>query len=65
MSGRRVANLSDRGAVSGRGASAFGLRTFLWNGRDDSGAPIARGVYFVLVETGGAVTSAKLAHLGQ
>ena len=57
VTGRRVASLVD--------AAASGPRTFHWDGRDDSGEPLARGVYFVRVMAGGAVASAKVAHLGE
>jgi hypothetical protein len=65
VTGRRVASLGDRGAGNGSNVSTAGLRSFRWDGRDDSGAPLARGVYFVRVKAGGAVASTKLAHLGQ
>lgn len=65
VTGRRVASLGDRGAGNASRASTSSLRAFHWDGRDDSGAPLARGIYFVRVEAGGAVASAKLTHLGQ
>ena len=57
VSGRRVANLAGS-------TDASGARTFRWNGRSEGGAPLARGVYFVRAEAGGATASAKLVHLG-
>ena len=64
VSGRNVANLgADR---EGRDlVSSPGRRTLRWNGRDKSGAPLARGIYFVRVEAGGRVAGAKLVHLGE
>ncbi len=35
-----------------------------WDGRGDSGASLARGIYFVRAEMDGAVMSGKLVHLG-
>jgi len=65
VNGRRVASLGDGGPHSGSHTSAAGHRTLGWNGRDDSGVPLACGVYLVRAEVGGGVASAKLVHLGQ
>jgi hypothetical protein len=61
VAGRKVADL---GAGIG-GASFGGRRAFRWDGRDASGTPVARGIYFVRAEAGGRVAGAKLAHLGE
>ncbi|HSQ61492.1 MAG TPA: hypothetical protein VLT84_13900, partial [Acidobacteriota bacterium] len=67
-SGRCVARLGGAGTgptTSGASrATGATLRTVRWNGHDTSGAPLARGVYFVRVEAGGSVKAAKLVHLG-
>jgi len=62
VSGRNVANVNDRGAEGSRGTTS-GLRIVRWNGRDNSGARLARGIYFVRVNDGRSVTSAKVALL--
>jgi len=64
VSGRNVAHLgTDR---EGRDlVSSPGRRTLRWNGRDKTGAPLARGIYFVRAEAGGRVAGAKLVHLGE
>jgi hypothetical protein len=66
VGGRRVAKLDGAGpAGRAGGASDASLRTIRWSGRGESGSPLARGVYFVRVETGGSVAGAKLVHLGE
>jgi hypothetical protein len=65
VGGRRVARLDGAGAGLAGGASDAPLRTIRWSGRGESGSPLARGVYFVRVETGGSVAGAKLVHLGE
>lgn len=40
-----------------------GSYTFLWNGRNDAGAPVAGGVYFARVATDGEARSEKLVRL--
>jgi len=63
VNGRRVAEVSGRDAVSERDATTSGVRIIRWDGRDDSGARLARGIYFVRVNDGRSVTSAKVAYL--
>ena len=65
VSGRRVANLGVNNAIANGGTSTKGVRTFRWNGRADTGAALARGIYFVRAESGGSAASAKLVHLGE
>jgi hypothetical protein len=65
VGGRRVARLDGLGAASGTRTPSTGLRTLLWNGRHDSGATLSRGIYIVRAEIHGAVSSAKLVHLGE
>jgi len=60
-----VANLTNTDARAAGNASGAKGRTLRWNGRDDNGALLGRGVYFVRAEAGGAVLSAKLVHLGE
>jgi hypothetical protein len=57
VSGRQVARL-------GAGAGDRAIGRVLWNGRDASGAPAARGIYLIRVESGGVSASAKLVCLG-
>jgi len=64
VNGRRVTSLGEGAGGSGIRASADGFRTLRWDGRDDSGTSLARGVYFVRAEADGAVVSGKLVHLG-
>jgi hypothetical protein len=65
VSGRRVADLLGAGSEGRDLASLPGRRTLRWNGRDGSGTPLARGIYFVRAESGGQVAGAKLVHLGE
>jgi hypothetical protein len=52
--GRRVARLA-RGEIH-----AAGEREFVWDGRDEAGAPLGSGYYFVRVRGGGRARSAKV-----
>lgn len=61
VGGRKVADLR----ASASGASSAARRTLRWNGRDDAGVPLARGIYFVRAEVAGRVAGAKLVHLGE
>ena len=54
VGGRRVAELVDEAAVPS------GEHRTTWSGRDDGGAPLARGVYFVRLRTG---TGALVRHV--
>jgi hypothetical protein len=54
-------------SVSGRAARAFdlgwvpaGMQRLLWDGRDDSGRPVAAGIYWVRVHTGGGAQVGKV-----
>jgi hypothetical protein len=51
--GRRVKTL-----VTGPGTP--GLYSVTWNGRDDTGSPVAAGIYFAVLEIGGEVVSKKI-----
>ena len=53
VAGWRVVTLVDAQVESGRRAAA-------WDGRDETGAPVAAGVYFARLEAGGEVASRKL-----
>lgn len=53
VQGRRVAGL-------GADWLDAGERTLRWNGRDDAGAPVAGGVYFVRLETPAGWTARKV-----
>src|SRR5688572_15904856 len=53
VSGRKVRTLLDRSAESGPGHVT-------WDARDDRGAPVASGVYFVKLRAQGSVLSRKL-----
>jgi hypothetical protein len=59
VAGRRVARLSVGSEGRGTGGSHL-----VWNGRDPSGAPAARGVYLIRAESGGMSASAKVVYLG-
>jgi hypothetical protein len=61
VGGRKVADLR-AGAPDALSGSR---RTLRWNGRDDAGVPLARGIYFVRAEVAGRVAGAKLIHLGE
>jgi hypothetical protein len=37
-----------------------GQHTTFWNGRDDGGRPVASGLYFMRMETGGFTATRKL-----
>jgi len=54
--GQQVATLRDEYQPAGR-------YTIQWNGADDSGAPVASGVYFYQMKTGGFVRVRKMALL--
>jgi len=54
--GRTVAHLVRPGSDDG-----CALR---WNGRDDAGAKVARGIYLVRAESGDATATTKIVHLG-
>ena len=54
--GRRVRTLVD-------GARAAGEHVARWDGRDESGAPAAAGVYFLRLETAGGTRGSRLALL--
>ncbi len=51
--GRRVCTLLDESLVAGH-------HEHVWNGRDDSGAPVSSGVYFAQVSFGAEKQTAKL-----
>jgi len=51
VSGRVVRTLAD-------GVLEAGIHPITWNGRSDAGMPVARGVYFAKLESGG-LTSAR------
>jgi hypothetical protein len=54
LAGRRVAKLFE-------GPLAAGPQRLAWNGADDSGRPVAAGIYWVRVEEGGERAMRKLA----
>lgn len=56
LGGRLVASL-----VSGR--QPAGVHSLRWDGTDDGGRPVARGVYFLRLETDGSVAVAKTVKL--
>jgi subtilisin family serine protease len=58
VAGRRVRTLME-------GTIPAGARVADWDGRDDKGAPLPAAVYFVRLESGGAVMRAKVVLLGQ
>ncbi|MEK7349102.1 MAG: hypothetical protein AABZ94_09540 [Candidatus Eisenbacteria bacterium] len=62
VTGRRVARIGAGGGGAHR--SPQGVRMLHWDGRGESGTPLARGIYFVRAEMNGAVRSGKLVHLG-
>jgi flagellar hook assembly protein FlgD len=51
--GRRVRSLD-------RGAREAGTHTFLWDARGDSGHLLARGVYWIRLQAGGATRVARI-----
>lgn len=51
--GRMITTLAD-------GARAAGAHAVSWDGTDTAGRPVAAGVYYVRLETGGATTDRKL-----
>ena len=61
VNGRMVASLRDPAGAGG----ASGVRVLRWNGRGDSGAALAHGIYFVRAESSGAVATGKLVHLAE
>jgi hypothetical protein len=65
VTGRTVARLSRAGSGAGGHGSASRIETLHWDGRDDHGGSLARGVYFVHTSGGGAAASAKFVHLGE
>ncbi len=64
VTGRLVARPGGSDAAGGPGAAGSGIRTFRWDGRGESGSPLARGVYFVRVDGPVTAETAKLVHLG-
>ena len=54
--GRRVRTLVD-------GARAAGEHVARWDGRDESGAPAAAGVYFLRLETAAGTRGSRIALL--
>ncbi|MCK4511971.1 T9SS type A sorting domain-containing protein, partial [bacterium] len=56
VSGRLVATVFE-------GRLPAGGETIVWNGRDQAGHPIASGVYFARVESGGEMQTAKLVYI--
>lgn len=56
VAGRRVRTLVDGAVAEGRGRVA-------WDGRDDSGAPVAAGAYVLRLEAGGRSVSRKVTRL--
>ena len=43
-----------------RGSFASGYQKAAWNGQDDNGRPVAGGIYFLRLETGGEQHELKL-----
>jgi hypothetical protein len=56
VSGRLVATVFE-------GKLPEGGETVVWNGLDQTGRPIASGVYFARVESGGEMQTAKLVYI--
>lgn len=54
--GRRVATIH-------RGAVALGTSSFTWDGRGESGQPVAPGVYYVTLDTGTLLTSERVVRI--
>ncbi len=56
LAGRRIARLQS-------GVLQSGLHQFLWNGRDEKGSSVAKGVYFLRSQFAGHVSSSKFVWL--
>jgi hypothetical protein len=59
VAGRTLRRIAGEGTAS----TGIGWRDVVWDGRDDAGAPLPAGMYFVRVETAHDAASAKVLRL--